>query len=188
MAVKSHTHYIGYHIAERNIMKSFNEWLSYIKESYNKDILNNLLKRLEQESHLQSKFIFEKEEVREIENVTRMAKQKWLGLMNAKYAKEFKQYLDWEKKTDGTLVTVGEPNVNRKKLSPPIKIGQVFDFGNLLNCTVNQEFYNLLIWRDVINGLGELVVGKDPHKYIQPANNSPHNVLTGLKRLGPFIT
>ena len=169
-------------------MKSFNEWLSYIKESYNKDILNNLLKRLEQESHLQSKFIFEKEEVREIENVARMAKQKWLGLMNAKYAKEFKQYLGWEKKTEGALVTVGGPSVNRKKLAPPIEIGQVFDFGNLLNCTVNQEFYNLLIWRDVINGLGELVVGKDPHKYIQSANNSTYNVLTGLKRLGPFIT
>jgi hypothetical protein len=37
---------------------------------------------------------------------------------------------------------------------------------------------------NVINGLGRLVVGTDPYKYIEPYNNTPHSVLTGLKRLG----
>jgi hypothetical protein len=165
-------------------MKSFYEYLQ-ILESYNKDVLNNLLKRLEQEKHLQSKFIFEKEEVKEIENVVNMAKQKWLELMNAKYAKEFKQYLDWEKNNENIIPQFFN-GVNVEKLTPLIKVASNFIFSNN-RVFVNQEFYNLLIWRKVIKGLGGLIVGKDPHKYIEPSSTSPQDVLTGLKKLGPFI-
>jgi len=46
-------------------------------------------------------------------------------------------------------------------------------------------YYLYLIWRKVIKGLGEVIEGKDPHKYIISRNNII--VQKGLIKLAQFI-
>lgn len=140
-------------------------------ENYNKDVLNNFLHR---QSIWSSKrkagelidFQYTQEEINEIDNLIREAKLKITSLINQRFQNEWRQYQIWEKKASSIGILWGAVRASFESLGPAFKIGN-FDFSNPQEAIVPQDFYHLLMWRQLV-------------KYIESQKNGGNNTVSAM--------
>jgi hypothetical protein len=136
-----------------------------IYENYNRDILNQLLAKIQQwrqsrRTGSKQDFSYDQKEIEEVKNVVNLSKQKCLDKLNNHFSKEWKQYLVWEKNlTDQNLLFGHDANLSG--MGPRYKIGN-FDFNSPDTVVVSEDFYNLLMYREIIKSLEKSI--KDNHQ------------------------
>lgn len=155
---------------------------SRLTEGYDKHILNNLMVKLSQRPK-GSAYSWSQDDIQEVENVLKDAKKKWLDIMNKQYPQQYKQYMAWER-SEAMIIRLSS-GVLRQNLVPSIKKGP-FNFNmpkdkdGYRDIQVDENFYNLLVWREIIKGLEEMLQSAST-----PAGTN--GIYVGLRRLQPFM-
>lgn len=86
----------------------------------------------------------------QIQNLIDVSKSKIVDILNSSFSKEWKEYSDWEKEANKKGIIWGSFSPNFEKLGPHLKIGTSFDFSNDAEAVVTKDFYDLLMWREII--------------------------------------
>ena len=149
-------------------LESFSKFLlktnqQTIRENYNPDVLNAMVKKIEQNiadikaTKSPKLYVLTKEEYAQLKALEAVAKERVLKIIDTKFSKEWPEYRAWEKDAERKGYFLNFARTNIERLPPNIKVSTIFKIELDDEITIPHDFYNLLLWRYIIRQFARIL-------------------------------